>query len=422
MSRITRAFLFSFVLSFALVLPAGAATTAELSITPVVIDQKAKARDIIQASLTITNKSNRKLNLYPAVNDLHPETGEQSFSSAQNADDLEASLARWIELSRGVIDLGPGEEKTIPFVIRVSQNAAPGSYHALISFASGSTRDSAEAAGDLATAAVNLEVQADIKEIMQLNKFTTDNIVFTGDDVLFNYQLQNIGNQDLRPKGEIRIYDRKGEEIASLEVNGEGKNVSPDQVAQLASVWNGAAGFGRFKALLNVDYGSAQTASVSDSVYFWVIPWKQLLALTIVTLIAVIVLSLHFHRQLEERHLGKLARAGMLKVPEESASPTPAPIPAPVSTLPVPALVPQSSAPRRRLLGFLRRSAPVAETSVAPVPVPAAPAPQKAPIAQVLPVVPRTPARPSGTIDLKNLAPSGDVEPRVTQAHVINLR
>jgi hypothetical protein len=49
------------------------------------------------------------------------------------------------------------------------------------------------------------------------------------------------------------------------------------------------------------------------------------------------------------------------------------------------------------------------------------PAP-KAPIAQVLPVVPRSAPRPTGTIDLKTIIKAGDDAPRVMQAHVINLR
>lgn len=411
---------------------AHAATTQELAVTPVVIDQKGQARDIIELSVTLKNISNRKLTLYPSVNDVHPETGEQTFISAQNADDLEASLARWMELSRGVIDMGPGEEKIVPFVIRINQNAAPGLYHAIISFSNGSNRGAAEAAGDLATATVNLEVQADIKEIMQLNKFTTDNVVFSGDDVLFNYQLQNIGNQDLRPKGEIRIYDRKGQEIASVEVNGDGKSVSPDQIAQLASVWNGAEGFGRFKAMLTVDYGTAQTASVQDSIFFWVIPWKQLLALTVVTLIAIIVLVLNFHRQIEERHLGKLARAGMLKAPETALA-APVPVPAPVHApappnayIPPPAHAAPYEAPRTRgVLGFLRRgSPPMVEPAVGHMPPV-----QKAPIAQVLPVSQRDHASVSaftsratgGTIDLKSM-PTSDAPPAIPRAHVIDLK
>ncbi|MEN9560826.1 MAG: hypothetical protein RIQ56_99 [Candidatus Parcubacteria bacterium] len=298
-----------------------AALSADLSVTPVVLDRKAKPRDILNESISITNTSDRKLTLYPSVRDLNSVNGQLVFGPAKTSEDLADSLANWIELSRGVIELNPGEERKIPFTIRVNLNAIAGEYHAQISFASGGTRSEAETAGNLAEVMVNLEVEADIKEIMQLNSFSSDNIVLAGDDVVFKYQLQNIGNQELQPSGEIRIYNRKGEEVASVDVNRAGSSIGPDKQAQLASVWNGASGFGRFKALLSVNYGKGQTASVQDTVFFWIIPWKQLLALIVATLIAIAFFTLHFHRWFEEKHLQKLALSGMLKTHHLSGVP-----------------------------------------------------------------------------------------------------
>jgi hypothetical protein len=157
---------------------------------------------------------------------------------------------------------------------------------------------------------LNVDVQEDVKEELQLNKFATDNVYLAGDDVLFNFQLENVGNQELQPKGEIRIYNRKGEEVASLEVNADGRAVSPSQSAQLASVWTAADGLGRFKAFLTVDYGKSQTASVQDTIYFWIVPWKQLLMLFSGSLILLVFFALYFHRWFEMRHHRRLVLAG----------------------------------------------------------------------------------------------------------------
>src|SRR5262249_19181509 len=80
-----------------------------MQVSPAVIDEKAKQRDIIKESITLTNIGSRPLNLFPAVEDVNKENGDQSFSPAGNADERKDSLANWIELSRGVIDLLPGE-------------------------------------------------------------------------------------------------------------------------------------------------------------------------------------------------------------------------------------------------------------------------------------------------------------------------
>jgi hypothetical protein len=416
--RLPRIFLAVF-LFVALIIPvvpytASAAAAQELSIKPVVIDEKSAPRDILKETITIINTSNRKLQLYPAVNNVRPADGEEAFESAKNSDDLTDSLANWIELSRGVIELGPGEEKAVPFVIRINQNAIAGSYHATISFSDGSTRDEAEAKPALASLTVNLEVKADIKEIMQLNTFTTDNVVFTGDDVLFKYQLQNIGNQELQPKGEIRIYDRKGAEVASIEINNEGKTVSPDNTAQLASVWSAVSGFGKYKALLDVDYGKSQVASVHDTIYFWVIPWKQLLGISIVSLLAVIFLALYFHQWIEERHFGKLATAGIIKAEAllhwQTAPPKPI-IPVPESVERAKAAVQESVQEKKAIFDRFKRRGftPTPAEAKPPVVLAAAPAPV------------RTSAS-SGTIDLKQMWQQQQATPTITEQHVINLK
>ena len=282
---------------------------ADMAVTPVVVDDKAKARDILKRSITIQNTSNHKLQVYPTVNDVHPEDGTAPFVSAQSATDRADSLANWIELSRGMIEMNPGEEKTIPFVIRVASNAVPAMYHASITLGTGGDRASAEASPPLGTVTINVEVQEDVKEFLQLNRFWTDRLFFSGDDILFNYSVENIGNQELKPHGEIRVYDRHGEEVASVPVNADGKSFSPDKQLQLASVWSGATGFGQYKAFLNIDYGSDQTASVQDTVYFWIVPWQQLLALFIAALVAVVALALYYHRWLEDRHREKFGLA-----------------------------------------------------------------------------------------------------------------
>jgi hypothetical protein len=314
------------------------------------------------------------------------------------------SLANWIELSRGVVELGPGEEKIIPFVIRVNLAAEPGMYHAKILFSEGSTRSDAEALPALGEVDVTIEVLPDIKEVLQLNKFFTDPIFLSGDDVLFNYQIENIGNQNLKPSGEIRIYNRSGEEVASVPVNTEGASFSPEQQAQLAAVWSGAEGFGKYKAFLNLDYGDSQRASVQDTVFFWIVPWKQLSLAFVIGALLVLFLVFYYQRRLDE--------------------PTLAPV-LPRAPEPVAHREPAVRAPKRSWFTFASRSAtplpetPRIETPVTPPPVPVSR--MQDVVRSQVPV--ETPVAHGHAINLRELCKRPDAcEPEPAAHHVINLK
>lgn len=417
-------FILCLVFAFLSPIVSNADSSSDLTVVPVVVDEKAKARDILKETITITNTTQRKLNLYTTVNDVTPEAGQEQFVSAQGADDKKDSLANWIEISRGVIDLNPGESREIPFVIRVSLNALPGTYHADISFYEGSTLAEAQARSPRAVVTVNTDVQAEVKESMQLNKFITDGFFFSGDDVLFNYQLENIGNQDLKPKGEIRIYDRKGREVASIPVNTEGRSLTPDQQAQLASAWSSAQGFGKFKAFLNIDYGNNQNGTLQDTVFFWIIPWQQLLAIATISIAAIIVSALYFHRWLEHRHMQRFALAGLgggagaLQAPASILTPATAP-------KQITAIMPHIPKPEKK--GFFarfrreQRSEPVA--TPAPVTAVSASAIEQTQTSGITAPVQNMPAAPAAqlrTIDLSSA--SMTTVPRKSAGHIINLK
>lgn len=277
---------FSFILVFFSVLSEAGA--ASISVTPVVIDEKAKTRDILRESATLANDTNKKLNVYTFVNDVAVEEG------------LASSLADWIEISRGVIELLPGGKKEIDFKINVNLRASPGIYHAVIYFAEGPTRDMAEQRIAAAPSVmVNLEVIEDIKERLQLNKFIPDKIFFSGSSVSFSYELENIGNQAVAPSGEIRIYNRRGEEVAAIDANQGNAALEPDAAKQLAGVWHSAEGFGRYKALINLEYGAKQRGAVYDTIYFWLIPWQKILMIFGSLLLVSVLITYYIHRRHE---------------------------------------------------------------------------------------------------------------------------
>lgn len=261
----------------------------DFSITPVVANEKAKARDIIKKELVVTNNTKQRLDLYITVENIDPTDGALETLSPGVAD-LSVSLANWIEITRGVIELGPEESRKIPYLIHVNLSAKPASYFARIVFSQGSVRSEAEAkkAEDGTSLMLNVEVMDDAKERLQLGNFLSSDSIVLGKDVSFSYLLENVGNRVVEPRGSIRIFNRRGEEVGSIPLNVNGEQISPENTKQLAATWNAASRFGKYKAFLDLEYGENQLASVQDTVYFWIFPWKEIL----MSLFGVMVLAM----------------------------------------------------------------------------------------------------------------------------------
>lgn len=272
------------------------AASEPYQVTPVVANEKAKPRDIVKKELLVTNNTSQRVDLYLTVEDVDPITGSRQPPSPGVAD-LSSSLASWIEITRGVIELMPGEERKVPYLIHVNLTAKPGSYFSRIQAREGSNRAEAEArpSRDAATLMLNVEVLDDAKERLELGNFLAGESVVLGGDQSFSYTLENVGNRDVEPRGAIRIFNGRGEEVGSVPVNAEGETVTPDGKKQLAAVWNVAGRFGKYKAFLDLEYGEGQLANVQDTVYFWVFPWKEVAAAVAGVFVLAIIGTLVVH-------------------------------------------------------------------------------------------------------------------------------
>lgn len=282
-------------------------------LSPVIIDDKARARDILKHSITLVNNADYKLNLYTFVNNILSEEGKQEFSDPSKADQT-SSLANWIAIRRGSIQLNPGEKKKINFEISVNLRAKAGIYHAAIAFVEGATRYEAETKlNGASSVTVNLEVVNKVTERLNIKKFAPGRTFFSGFPVSFSYEFENIGDSPETPSGEIRIYNRSGEELTALKINENGLAVEPGTILKLANFWpgvqndafnakvasirQGSGGFGRYKAILVLEYGDNHSKVVQDTVFFWIMPWLEILIIFTISAFLIIALTYLIHRR-----------------------------------------------------------------------------------------------------------------------------
>jgi hypothetical protein len=294
-------FIFLFCLLFVSIFfntpPAQGETLLEIS--PLVVDEKLKARESYSSTITLTNNSSVRMNLYASVNNVRvgPDGGVETFTAEGNRRD---SLANWIEISRGVIQLNAGETKEIDFSINAGPRVEPGRYHALVFFSPGSNRAEAESRVTRDGAVMmNLEIEEDIIELLQMKRFSPVQNFFTDGEARFIYVLENTGNRAVTPTGEMIIYNRRGAEVGAVGLESD-RAVQPGEEESFEVSWKGSGS--RYRAHLSVEYGSRDKKTITDSVYFTIFPLIQVLALFAVMLVLIVLFVYYWHNRQVKRH------------------------------------------------------------------------------------------------------------------------
>lgn len=273
---------------------------APYSLAPLLIDKEALPRDILNEMLVVENRTDTKVTLYPSVNDVAVglEGGVLEFLPPSMSD-RSASLSSWIELPRSGLELSAGERREIPLVIRVNPAALPGQYHAMIAYASGRTADEAMAAiqsGDAPTTLINLTISDDSNELLRIARFSIDKFVLKPSPDALSFELENSGDTDVKPSGDIIIYDQRGIERGSIAVNSEGASIPSGERRAFSYGVPFDGLFGKYKASLSVRYG--ETGSViNDIAYFFVFPWQKLAFTFGSFVVLALALALYMHRR-----------------------------------------------------------------------------------------------------------------------------
>ncbi len=253
-----------------------------ISVYPAVVEEVLDKRTSNTFTVTVKNETDSSIRFYPLVYDIFPDEGRVDET------DREQALSSWIEVDRSRRSLGSGEEKEISITINVDGNAEAGRYSGVVAFSLGSTRpDAAENAETLVQPEVliNLEVLDRIVERAQVLSFNNSNRVLP--PASLDLKVENIGNTEVIPTGIIAIYDQRGREIDTLNLNEDRKAIEDGETEIFTGKWG--EGFGRYKAVLMAEYGRETERELLDVIFFWVIPW-QILVIFGLGIVAFIVL------------------------------------------------------------------------------------------------------------------------------------
>lgn len=265
------------------------------------IDPGSSAQEIVK----VRNVSSKSQTFYPEVFDFRAigETGTPEFLINSKEDSYTYSLASWVSISKEGITLKPNESAALNFTINVPSNAEPGGRYAGILFGTvpPQPKGTEIAISNKVGSLILVRVSGAAKELTNLKEFSTPANFYENPPVDFLVRVENKGNVHVRPKGNITIKDTFGRKVASLDVNEKEGAVLPESIRRFDKdndelSWSpGGFTIGKYTATVLLNYGDP-AKQLTQSVSFWVVPWKILLVIGVGILILILLLILFVKR------------------------------------------------------------------------------------------------------------------------------
>ena len=209
------------------------------------------------------------------------------------------SAKSWFKPELTTFTLQHGEREHFDVNITVPLDADAGDHYAAVLVRKPTdATDSQQSTSDSTQSNVKIDsrvgvlfyvrVKGDVKQEGELSFFKTDKPWYEKAPVKFALAFKNLGSVHFRPTGTIEIFDMFGKSMESMDV--KPAIVLRDSSRESDFVWNHDRLFGRYQAKLTTDLGTGQP-KIERSIYFWVIPWKIVLAVLLgfIVLISLLV-------------------------------------------------------------------------------------------------------------------------------------
>lgn len=256
-----------------------------IQISPIRIELNAEKGKTYNLQIKVTNVTSGDLILKPEVNDFRAKdevgTPEIIFDESDNAT---YSLQKWIVLPKEFA-LKSKETKTVQVAVNLPADAEAGGHYGVVRF-SGRAPGLADTGVSLAASVGTLvltRVGGDIKEDLKLAEYftahgTKKSGFFETSPITFAERFQNAGTVHVKPQGSIEIRNMFGQSVSSLDINKEkDRNVLPGSIGRFEQTLNKSWMIGKYTAEMSVSYGTTG-GLVQNTISFWVIPYKLILA------------------------------------------------------------------------------------------------------------------------------------------------
>lgn len=270
-----------------------------LEISPPLLTLNANPGQTIKVPIKVRDISSGPLLVSNEVDDFLAagEDGTPKILLNNQAGSDPFTLKDWVTPLPG-LTLSPQQIVTLNVVISVPKNASPGGHYGVIRFTgtppqlNGTGVSLSASLGALVLLTVNgkLNDQLAVQEFSVNSRGKTGS-VFESAPLSFTVRLNNKGNIQEQPTGQVIVTDMFGKTIAGVRINAPPHDILPDSIRKFtgpldnSTIMGNKFLFGRYHAYLILSYGVSTAKVLDDNLTFWVIPYKLILG-AIVVLIA----------------------------------------------------------------------------------------------------------------------------------------
>jgi hypothetical protein len=314
---------FLFVFLLAIFLSAIPILTRAATISPVLFDLAMDPGQAGQENLILYNETNQEIKLTGYVEAFQPK-GEDGLAQIYKPD-INYQAVSWITFGTDVLILKPGDIKAVPVKIAVPKTAEIGGYFLALMWESAPAKanNNGVAISSRVGALMLLRVNGDLNEKLGIASFNLsgEKKFYNRLPVAFTARISNGGNIHIKPTGAIMITNIFGQVAANTPFNAENKNVLPQSIRKIESVWQKNGGlatgggfwaelkseykefaFGRYSAQLNLEYGQARQRISTPKIYFWVVPWRLFLFVGALIIFIIIIVKIFFKKIRSKRY------------------------------------------------------------------------------------------------------------------------
>ncbi len=279
----------------------GKGTGQALEISPPLVTVSADPGETINTKILVRDISAIDLVVSNEINDFTSDGETGAPKIILDKKDVEASpysLRDWIA-PIPTKRLKSKEIVEVPVTITVPASASPGSYFAVVRFTGAASQQEGTSVGLTSSvgALVFVRVSGEAKEKLTVSDLYTGydgkkKGLFESTPVDITVQLKNEGNVVEQPTGLATVTDMFGNEIAKLPVNSTKNYVLPGSTRSFSvTIDKSIVGknrilFGRYTAKVNLEYSDGK--KLSDTLSFWIIPYKLIL-LAVAVLVGLVI-------------------------------------------------------------------------------------------------------------------------------------